>query len=128
MTSRFFVNNSNGRLAGVFVDGAIPPQNTTEVFTLPPDASKYYWDFNTGDWALYVKTQQEIDAEVTEDLNRAINVSDIDKAMFLLFVDIWQNANPGMDNATARQQVRNRLRTHLDSIKKDPDTPLSPGA
>jgi hypothetical protein len=39
--------------------------------------------------------------------------SDRDKAMFLLFVDMWRETNPGMTQQEARAAVRERLRVHL---------------
>ena len=42
--------------------------------------------------------------------------SDRDKAMFLLFVDMWRAANPTLTVAEARTAVRQRLRFHLENI------------
>jgi len=83
-------------------------------------------------WTVENLTQAEIDAQVQEDVARAVGVSDAEKALGLVMADIWLNITTGKnppgvgplqnqatqeEMQTARTQVRNRIKTYIRNLK-----------
>jgi len=83
-------------------------------------------------WTVEDLTTAEIDAQVEKDVDRAIGVSDADKALGLVMADMWLNITTGKNPPgvgpvqnqatqqqmqTARQQVRSRLEAYIRDLK-----------
>jgi len=62
-------------------------------------------------------TAEEIEADVQALADDMTAATDRDKALAFLIADIWQQMNPGMTQAEARQAVRDRAVTHLRAIR-----------
>jgi len=89
------------------------PPSVTDMQVMDTGAIERVKGVWTQAYSVRDKTPSEINSEIADKANSIETGSARDKAMFLLFVDMWRETNPGMTQQEARAAVRERLRVHL---------------